>query len=84
MKTLEEVKLGNNITSIGNSAFSKCSALKKINFPSSLTTLKFGAFFQCGFKKIILPETITTIDGAFNQCERLEEIEIQGNISSIS
>ena len=84
MKALEEVKLGNNITSIGMQAFCRCSALKKINFPSSLTTLKPGAFFQCGFKKIILPETITTIDKAFNQCERLEEIEIQGNISSIS
>ena len=84
MKALEEVKLGNNITSIGMQAFCRCSALKKINFPSSLTTLNSGAFFRCGFKKIILPETITTINRAFNQCTSLEEIEIQGNISSIS
>ena len=44
---IEEVIIGDNVTEIGNYAFSGCTALKYINLPSSLINISARAFESC-------------------------------------
>jgi len=82
---LESVVIPNTVTSIGESAFSKCKKLNSVTLPSSLTTIKMWAFYNCSsLTSIALPDSITFIGyEAFSDCSltsitlpnRLTEIE---------
>lgn len=41
------------VTSIGNDAFSGCSALTSVNIPASVTTIAEGAFVECSALSVI-------------------------------
>ena len=45
--TLTEVRLSDDVTSIGNSAFYWCSNMSYFSVPSSLTSIDYGAFRGC-------------------------------------
>ncbi len=50
------------VTEISNYAFSQCSALENVIFPSALTVIGGGAFAGCtGIKDIEFPESLTSI-----------------------
>lgn len=70
---------------IGNGAFWGCSALKDINLPSTLQTIKIHAFYDCSnLTSIDIPEGITEIeDRIFAGCSSLKEIKLS-NIFVIS
>ena len=53
MTTME---IPNNITAIGEFAFSKCGNLRTIRLPSSVKTIKQGAFIDCLSLKTIIYE----------------------------
>ena len=55
------------MTSIGNSAFERCSSLTEITIPSSVTSIGDNAFERCtSLTKIIIPSIVTSIgDNAF-------------------
>ena len=60
----------NNVTKIGESAFSLCSALTSITIPNSVTNIGWAAFYQCsGLASITIPNSVTFIvDYAFEGC----------------
>ena len=54
----------NNVTSIGESAFSSCSGLTNITIPDSVTSIGNSAFYECtGLTSIMIPSSVTSIDG---------------------
>ena len=61
------------------------SALKKITFPSQLTTIEAGVFQHCNdLKEIILPSKLKQLGAsAFYNCESLEKISIPDGITQI-
>ena len=60
----------NSVTTIGNSAFKRCSSLTRINIPNSVTTIGRGAFSRCNsLTSITIPNSVVTIIGnPFSRC----------------
>ena len=82
------VRIGTNITTLGNHVFSDCYNLKSITIPDSVTSLIYGTFKDCvRLESIDLPNSLTHIGwDSFKNCinltsatfgERLTEIEDQ-------
>ena len=60
-KSLDEVVLGDNVLTIGPSAFQGCGA--KINIPAKVQSLKNSAFRECcNLTYVDIPETIKTME----------------------
>ena len=59
----------NTVTCIGRAAFNSHRIMESIEIPSSVTTIEWWAFHDCGLTAVIIPESVTTIEeGAFRDC----------------
>ncbi len=71
---LKEVKGLENIKSIGEGAFYKCSSLESLTIPSSVTKIEPWAFRESGLKSMNIPAGVTSLGGyAFADCPNLEK-----------
>ena len=70
------------VTSIGDYAFSVCTALTSITLPDSLTSIGDYAFYQCtALTSITLPDSLTSIgDSAFYRCTALTSITLPDSL----
>ncbi len=77
--------IGNSVTSIGNYAFYRCSALTLINIPNSVTNIGERTFLGCvGLISIIIPNSVTNIGwGVFDGCHGLTSATIGNSVRSI-
>ena len=75
----------NNVTSIGEGAFSSCNFLTSIDIPNSVTSIGEGAFSSCDFHAPLdIPNSVTSIGrGAFSPCNGLTSITIPNGVTSI-
>lgn len=82
--SLNSVKsIGNNLKSIGESAFSNCAALKTISFPT-VETISSSAFYNCTNLRVAnLGNSLKSIKTAFVNCTMLSYIVIPATCSSI-
>ena len=80
-----DVTISDNVTSIGNFAFSACTSLTSITLSSNVTSIGGNAFSYCtSLTSITIPDSVTSIgDGAFNNCTSLTSITIPTNVTSI-
>ena len=73
----------NNVTVIGEDAFSQCSALETVLAPH-LQTVSAGAFALCeSLETITLPKAVTLGDEAFAGCYLLTRVTLGAQIASI-
>ena len=83
-RDINEFSLPQNIKDIKSCAFSECSNLRRIEFPtnSNLQTIEKYAFSSSGIEEITIPSTVSKIcNGAFSSCEKLRKIEFQPNFT---
>ena len=70
-----DIKIPNEISSLGPSCFSHKQFIKKINIPNSVKYIQGNAFTKTGITKISIPKTVKEIgNNAFSQCYFLESV----------
>ncbi len=78
-----ELIIGDDVTSIGDGAFTSCS-IKSITFGNSLTNIGVGAFAGCSIKSITFGNSLTNIGvGAFQWLRELTSLNIPNTVTSI-
>lgn len=84
-KTIENVKIGNTVKTIENSAFSNCSNLESVIIDDGIAAIGSYTFGWC--KKLIevkLPQSLTNVGpNAFWYCTALPEIALPEGLVSI-
>ena len=80
-----EYILGDEITSIGENAFSECTGLTSVTIPNSVTSIGDYAFYGCsGLTSVTIPNSVTSIGyGAFAYCSSLTSVTIPNSVTSI-
>lgn len=78
---IEEIKhvvIGQQITAIGNYAFSNCTSLSSITIPDTATTIGNGTFYKCtSLEAITLPESVTMIGNkSFEHCTSVTSLAL--------
>ena len=84
-KYVTNIRLPNDLTSIGNNAFDECGNLALTELPSGVTSIGNSAFSGCTHLVLTsLPSGVTSIGTyAFFMCVNLVEMTCLGNITSI-
>ena len=82
---LQEVYIGDGVTSIGNSAFYSCYSLASITIPNGVTSIGNSAFSGCySLASIAIPNGVTSISySSFYNCYSLASIAIPNGVTSI-
>ena len=81
--SLEEINIPEGVTKIGSVTFWRCYSLKQINIPDSVIEIEENAFGESGIEKMMLPDSVVKMDGAFSDCYDLEQINIPDGITEI-
>lgn len=77
--------IGNNVTSIGNYAFWRCSGLTTVTVPNNILRIGESAFSECsGMTSITLSNSITSLEyGVFSMCIGLTSITLPYGVTTI-
>lgn len=83
--SLNNVRLGNDISSIGDDAFDNCSSLPTITLPDNVSSIGNYAFYGCSkLATVNIGTGITTISQyAFGNCSALNNLSIPNNVKTI-
>ena len=84
-KYVTNIRLPNDLTSIGSNAFNDCTRLALTSLPSGLTSIGNSAFSGCSFLVLTsLPSGLTRIEGnTFRNCSHLALTELPSGVTSI-
>ena len=80
---LTTIIIGDNVTEIGESAFSSCQKLRRVELPDGITRINKGTFSLCkNLQHIDLPDGLTFIgDNAFASCKKLTMLTIPEGVT---
>ena len=84
-QNLTSYVIPNNVTRIGDRAFSFCSSLAEVVIPNSVTRIGDSAFESCSsLAEVVIPNSVTRIgDSAFESCSSLAEVVIPNSVTRI-
>ena len=82
---IAEYIIPNNVTTIGDYAFFKCSSLTSVTIPNGVTTIGNNAFYHCNsLTSVTISNSVTTIgEWAFSGCESLTSVTIPDSVTTI-
>lgn len=82
---VSSVTIGNQVTSIGDFAFSDCKSLSDVTIGNHVTSIGECAFYNCkSLDEVIIPSSVRSIgNSTFDSCELLKKISIENGVTSI-
>jgi hypothetical protein len=82
---LNNVIIGNNVESIGGSAFRGCTNLTELNIPDSVTKIWDAVFSDCtSLTGVTISNNVTEIDASsFQNCTSLTDVKIPNSVTCI-
>ena len=82
---LTDIKIGNNVSNIGDSAFYNCTGIENLVIENGVKSIEKSAFMNCsGLKSLLVPTSISMIaEEAFQNCVGLNEITVLSDSLSI-
>jgi len=82
---LREVRLPNDLDSIGERWFNDCSSLTKITLPSTIKSIEYSAFRNCrSLREIIIPDNVESIgSSAFCGCSSFINVKLPNSLNLI-
>ena len=81
---IPSVYYGLPVTSIGDSAFYRCTGLTSITIPDSVTSIEGYAFYTSSLTSIIIPDSVISIgDYVFYRSPNLASVTIGNGVTSI-
>ncbi len=83
--SLESIKFGKNIKTVGYMAFYNCVNLQNVELNDNLISLGKDGFYDCeNLSAITLPKSLTIVeDGCFTNCKKLRQITILGETPTL-
>ena len=80
-----DVRIPEEIKTIGDNVFYECSSLTSIEILSSVTSIGKTAFYKCtSLINMIIPDSVTTIgEQAFRECSSLKSVTIGRDVKSL-
>ena len=84
-RSLQSITIPDDVTSIGEGAFTFCEHLQSINIPDGVTSIGGFAFNRCkSLQSVTIPNSVTSIkDMTFYACSSLQSINIPDSVTSI-
>ena len=82
---LTSVVIGDNVKSIGASAFEECSSLKSVKMGDKVANIENNAFYKCSaLKNIEMKEGVKSIGAnAFGYCSLLSSVVIPDSVTNV-
>lgn len=81
---VKRVIIEEGVTSVSAGAFSSCSNLEEVSFPSTLKTIDTNAFTCTLLTEVTIPEGVTHIgDDAFQNCWKLRKVTIPASVTQL-
>lgn len=78
------VTIEEGVKNVSSESFYRCTSLKNVNLPDTVTTIGGCAFEKTSIESIVLPDSVTHIDNAaFRGCKLLENVKLSANLRTI-
>ena len=84
LSQLTSITIPESVTSIGNSAFCRCTSLTSITIPENVTSIGSEAFGGSGLMSVAIPKGVRSIETlTFNDCYSLTSVSLPEGVTSI-
>lgn len=81
---IESVRLGDGVEYVPFEFMKDCTKLTSVELGKGVRSIGSSAFYNCGLKSIVIPESVETIEeGAFENCSALNSISLPKNLTNI-
>lgn len=80
---ITSVVIGEGVTTIGDNAFFSCRQVAKVKLPTTLKSIGSCAFYNASLKNIDIPDGVTTLSMAFQNCRGLTAINVPSSVTDI-
>lgn len=78
------VTIEEGVKNVSSTSFYRCTSLKNVNLPDTVTTIGGCAFEKTAIESIVIPDSVTHIDNAaFRGCKLLENVKLSANLRTI-